>query len=134
MANVPPINSVVKVIKTVADQNPKLGQTGTVIQYSVHGMVCVHFPDMPPVQGIFFQSTSFTNHRVIVKIMPKKSTYPTSTDQSSLCLQYLRRCGGSARLCSIKFSLGVIQTLVNQKKVKINNTGAGFFVELEDAK
>jgi len=28
----------------------------------------------------------------------------------------------------------VIQTLVNQKLVKINNTGAGFFVELEDAK
>ncbi|MBG1262952.1 hypothetical protein [Nostoc commune] len=66
--------------------------------------------------------------------MPRKSTYPTSTDQSSLCLQYLRRCGGSARLSSIKFSLGVIQTLVNQKLVKIKNTGAGFFVELEDAK
>ena len=66
--------------------------------------------------------------------MPKKSTYPTSTDQSSLCLQYLHRCGGSARLCTINFSLSVIQTLVNQKLVKINNTGAGFFVELEDAK
>ncbi|MHC5816094.1 MAG: hypothetical protein ACYT04_09280 [Nostoc sp.] len=66
--------------------------------------------------------------------MPRKSTYPTSNDQSHQCLQYLRRCGGSARLCSIKFSLGVIQTLVNQKKVKINNTGAGFFVELEDEK
>ncbi|QLE45608.1 hypothetical protein FD723_35685 (plasmid) [Nostoc sp. C052] len=66
--------------------------------------------------------------------MPKKSTYPATTDQSHQCLQYLRRCGGSARLCSIKFSLGVIQTLVNQKLVKINNTGAGFFVELEDAK
>ncbi|QFS49634.1 hypothetical protein GXM_07128 [Nostoc sphaeroides CCNUC1] len=37
-------------------------------------------------------------------------------------------------MCSIKFSLGVIQTLVNQKLVKIKNTGAGFFVELEDAK
>ncbi|MEJ6486872.1 hypothetical protein N0Y54_37400 [Nostoc punctiforme UO1] len=66
--------------------------------------------------------------------MPRKSTYPTSTDQSYQCLQYLRRCGGSARLCSINFSLGVIQTLVNQKLVKIKNTGAGFFVELEDAK
>ncbi|MEH2294013.1 hypothetical protein [Nostoc sp.] len=66
--------------------------------------------------------------------MPRKSTYPTSTDQSSLCLQYLRRCGGSARLCSIKFSLGVIQTLVNQKLVKINNTGTGFYVELEETK
>jgi hypothetical protein len=66
--------------------------------------------------------------------MPRKSTYPTSTDQSSLCIQYLRSCGGSARLCSIKFSLGVIQTLVNQKLVKIKNTGAGFFIELEDAK
>ncbi len=66
--------------------------------------------------------------------MPRKSTYPTSTDQSSLCLQYLRRCGGSARLCHINFSLSVIQTLVNQKRVKISNTGAGFFIELEDAK
>ncbi|MCC5662151.1 hypothetical protein LC608_35640 [Nostoc sp. XA010] len=66
--------------------------------------------------------------------MPKKSTYPTSADQSSLCLQYLGRCGGSARLCHIKFSLNVIQTLVNQRKVKIKNTGAGFFIELEDAK
>ncbi|BBD70068.1 hypothetical protein NIES4072_64480 [Nostoc commune NIES-4072] len=66
--------------------------------------------------------------------MPRKSTYPTPTDQSSLCLQYLGRCGGSARLGSIKFSLSVIQTLVNQRKVKISNTGTGFFVELEDAK
>lgn len=66
--------------------------------------------------------------------MPRKFTYPTTADHSSLCLQYLRRCGGSARLSSIKFSLGVIQTLVNQKLVKIKNTGAGFFVELEDAK
>ncbi|MCW5319233.1 hypothetical protein GTQ43_38290 [Nostoc sp. KVJ3] len=66
--------------------------------------------------------------------MPNKSTYPATTDQSHQCLQYLRRCGGSARLCSINFSLGVIQTLVNRKLVKIKNTGAGFFVELEDAK
>ncbi|MHC5939287.1 hypothetical protein [Nostoc sp.] len=65
--------------------------------------------------------------------MPKKAN-PVPKDHSQLCLQYLRRCGGSARLSSIKFSLGVIQTLVNQKLVKIKNTGAGFFVELEDAK
>jgi hypothetical protein len=36
MANLPPINSVVKVIKTVAEQDQRLGQTGTVIQYSGH--------------------------------------------------------------------------------------------------
>ncbi|MGJ5629875.1 hypothetical protein [Nostoc sp. CALU 1950] len=66
--------------------------------------------------------------------MPRKSTYPTSTDQSSLCLQYLGRCGGSARLCSINFSLSVIQMLVNQRKVKITNTGAGFYVQLEESK
>ncbi|MBW4458284.1 MAG: hypothetical protein KME55_40030 [Nostoc indistinguendum CM1-VF10] len=66
--------------------------------------------------------------------MPRKSTHPAPTDNSSLCIQYLRRCGGSARLCSISFSLSVIQTLVNQRKVKITNTGAGFFIELEDAK
>lgn len=66
--------------------------------------------------------------------MLRKSTHPTPTDHSSLCLQYLRRCGGSARLCHINFSLSVIQTLVNQKRVNISNTGAGFFIELEDSK
>ncbi|MBD2536766.1 hypothetical protein H6G97_49025 [Nostoc flagelliforme FACHB-838] len=66
--------------------------------------------------------------------MPRKSTHPTPTDNSSLCIQYLRRCGGSARLCHINFSLSVIQTLINQRKVKISNTGAGFFIELEDSK
>ncbi len=54
MASFPPINSSLKVIKTVAEQDPRLGLTGTVIQYSGHGMVCVHFPDMPPSQEIFF--------------------------------------------------------------------------------
>ncbi|MBD2730547.1 hypothetical protein H6G96_30585 [Nostoc sp. FACHB-892] len=66
--------------------------------------------------------------------MPRKSTHPTPTDNSSLCIQYLRRCGGSARLCHINFSLSVIQTLINQRKVKISNIGAGFFIELEDSK
>ncbi|AVH64104.1 hypothetical protein [Nostoc sp. 'Peltigera membranacea cyanobiont' N6] len=66
--------------------------------------------------------------------MPRKSTYPAATDQSHQCLQYLRRCGGSARLCTINFSLGVIQTLVNRNLVKVTNTGAGFFVELDEAK
>jgi hypothetical protein len=66
--------------------------------------------------------------------MPRKSNYPTTADQSHQCLQSLRPCGGSARLCTINFSLSVIQTLVNQKLVMILNTGAGFFVELEDAK
>ncbi|MEH2386806.1 MAG: hypothetical protein V7K14_13730 [Nostoc sp.] len=65
--------------------------------------------------------------------MPKKAN-PVLKDHSQLCLQYLRRCGGSARLCTINFSLGVIQTLVNRKLVKINNTGAGFYVQLEDIK
>jgi len=54
MANLPSINSVIKVIKALTEKDPRLGQTGTVIQYSAHGMVCVHFPDMPPGQGIFF--------------------------------------------------------------------------------
>lgn len=54
VSNLPPISSIVKVIKTITDQDPRLGQIGTVIQYSGHGMVCVHFPDMPPGQGIFF--------------------------------------------------------------------------------
>ncbi|MBD2526558.1 hypothetical protein [Nostoc sp. FACHB-133] len=63
-----------------------------------------------------------------------KKANPVPKDHSQLCLQYLSRCGGSARLCSINFSLGVIQTLVNQRRVKITNTGAGFFVELDEAK
>ncbi len=66
--------------------------------------------------------------------MPRKSTHPAPADHSSLCIQYLRHCGGSARLCTINFSLSVIQTLVNQRKVKITNTGAGFYVQLEDIK
>ncbi|AUB43331.1 hypothetical protein COO91_09506 (plasmid) [Nostoc flagelliforme CCNUN1] len=37
-------------------------------------------------------------------------------------------------MCHINFSLSVIQTLINQRKVKISNTGAGFFIELEDSK
>lgn len=65
--------------------------------------------------------------------MPIKTQF-TSPDQSHLLLQYLRRCGGSARLSSIDFSLTVIPALVNHKLVKITNTGAGFFVELSDAK
>ncbi|WP_193200204.1 hypothetical protein [Nostoc sp. MG11] len=64
--------------------------------------------------------------------MPPKPTRPTSADHSSQCLQYLRRCGGSARLCNISFSLGVIQTLVNRKLVKVSNNGAGFYVELNE--
>lgn len=65
--------------------------------------------------------------------MPKKANL-VPKDHSQLCLQYLSRCGGSARLCSINFSLGVIQTLVNRNLVKVTNTGAGFFVELDEAK
>ncbi|MEA5606400.1 hypothetical protein [Nostoc sp. UHCC 0252] len=65
--------------------------------------------------------------------MPKKTNL-VPKDHSQLCLQYLSRCGGSARLCTINFSLSVIQTLVNQRRVKITNTGAGFFVELDEAK
>jgi len=66
--------------------------------------------------------------------MPRKSTCLIPTEQSYQCLQYLRRCGGSARLSSIKFSLSLIQALVNQKLVKVTNTGAGFYVELNEGK
>ncbi|WP_100903724.1 hypothetical protein [Nostoc flagelliforme] len=66
--------------------------------------------------------------------MPRKIAHPTPQNQPHQCIQYLRRCGGSARLCHINFSLSVIQTLVNQKLIKIKNTGAGFFIELEDSK
>jgi hypothetical protein len=54
MSNLLPISSTVQVIKTITSNNPRLGQKGTVIQYSGHGLICVHFPDMPPGQGIFF--------------------------------------------------------------------------------
>ncbi|MEH2355972.1 hypothetical protein [Nostoc sp.] len=133
MANLPPINSVVKVIKTVAHQDLRLGQTGTVIQYSGHRKSLRSFPRYAASPRNFFQFSSLKNRRVIGSIMPRKSTHPTSADHSSLCLQYLRRCGGSARLCTINFSLNVIQTLVNRKLVKVTNTGAGFFVELDEA-
>jgi hypothetical protein len=65
--------------------------------------------------------------------MPRKSSYPSPQDHSSQCLEYLRRCGGNAQLCSISFSLGVIQTLVNRKLVKVSNTGAGFYIQLEES-
>ncbi|MBD6621096.1 hypothetical protein FNW02_36640 [Komarekiella sp. 'clone 1'] len=64
--------------------------------------------------------------------MPKKFTRHTPADHSSQCLQYLKRCGGSARLCNISFGLSVVQTLVNRKLVKVSNKGAGFYVELEE--
>ncbi|NDJ26076.1 hypothetical protein GS682_31760 [Nostoc sp. B(2019)] len=64
--------------------------------------------------------------------MPRKNARSSPVDHSFQCLQYLRRCGGSARLCSISFSLGVIQTLVNRRLVKVSNKGAGFYVELEE--
>ncbi|WP_341532110.1 hypothetical protein WKK05_39780 (plasmid) [Nostoc sp. UHCC 0302] len=61
-----------------------------------------------------------------------KPAHSTSQDSSFLCLQYIKRCGGSARLSSIHFSIGVIQTLINNNMVKINNTGAGIYVEVND--
>jgi hypothetical protein len=61
-----------------------------------------------------------------------KSAHSTSQDSSSLCLQYIKRCGGSARLSSIHFSIGVIQTLINNNLVKVTNTGAGIYVEVND--
>ncbi|MBD6621313.1 hypothetical protein FNW02_37935 [Komarekiella sp. 'clone 1'] len=64
--------------------------------------------------------------------MPRKPTRHTPADHSHQCLQYLRRCGGSARLCNISFSLGVIKTLVNRRLVKVSNTSAGFYVELNE--
>lgn len=62
--------------------------------------------------------------------MPRKSTHAVRQDNSFLCLQYLRFCGGSARLSSISYSMSVIQTLLNRGLVKINNTGTGIFVEV----
>ncbi|MBN3890074.1 MAG: hypothetical protein HWQ43_13175 [Nostoc sp. JL31] len=64
--------------------------------------------------------------------MPRKIAHPTPQNQPHQCIQYLHCCGGSARLCRINFSLLVIQTLVNRKLVKVTNTGAGFFVELDE--
>ncbi|WP_193200441.1 hypothetical protein [Nostoc sp. MG11] len=61
-----------------------------------------------------------------------KFAHPVPQDHSHQCLQYLRRCGGSARLCNISFSLGVIQTLVNRKLVKVSNNGTDFYVELNE--
>jgi hypothetical protein len=65
-------------------------------------------------------------------IMPRKNSHPTTQDSSSLCLQYIKRCGGSARLGSIHFSINVIQTLINNNMVKVTNTGAGIYVEVND--
>lgn len=66
--------------------------------------------------------------------MPRKKTQsdtqPASSGYGEQCLQYLRRCGGRARLHNLSFSLGVVQTLINQGRVRVNNSGTGFYLEL----
>ena len=64
--------------------------------------------------------------------MPGKNSHSATQDSSSLCLQYIKRCGGSARLSSIHFSIRVIQTLINSNMVKIINTGSGIYVEVNE--
>ncbi|YAF99114.1 MAG: hypothetical protein AB3A66_29450 (plasmid) [Nodularia sp. CChRGM 3473] len=49
-------------------------------------------------------------------------------------LHSLRVRGGSAPLHSIKFSNLAIQSLLDQKLVKVQNTGCGFLLEINEEK
>ncbi|MBW4557911.1 MAG: hypothetical protein KME59_18630 [Trichormus sp. ATA11-4-KO1] len=49
-------------------------------------------------------------------------------------LDSLRVRGGSAPLHSIGFSNLVIQSLLDQKLVKVQNTGCGFLLEINEEK
>jgi hypothetical protein len=49
-------------------------------------------------------------------------------------LHSLRCRGGSAPLHSIKYSNVVIQYLLDQKLVKVQNTGCGFLLEINEEK
>ncbi|MCG6138751.1 MAG: hypothetical protein MET45_29850 [Nostoc sp. LLA-1] len=49
-------------------------------------------------------------------------------------LHSLRCRGGSAPLHTIKFSNVAIQSLLDQKLVKLQNTGCGFVLEINEEK
>ncbi|MCG6135699.1 MAG: hypothetical protein MET45_13710 [Nostoc sp. LLA-1] len=49
-------------------------------------------------------------------------------------LHFLRVSGGSAPLHSIKFSNVAIQSLLDQKLVKVQNTGCEFLLEINEEK
>jgi hypothetical protein len=62
---------------------------------------------------------------------PKKNCFGLNADN---LLDSLRVRGGSAPLHSIRFSNLVIQSLLDQKLVKVQNTGYGFVLEINEEK
>jgi hypothetical protein len=62
---------------------------------------------------------------------PKKSCFGLNADN---LLHSLRVCGGSAPLHTIKFSNVAIQSLLDQNLVKVQNTGCGFVLEINEEK
>ncbi|BAB78123.1 hypothetical protein ACN23B_27125 (plasmid) [Anabaena sp. FACHB-709] len=53
-------------------------------------------------------------------------------DSTAVCLQFLRRSGGKARLSEISFSRNTVQKLLNQGLVKVQRTDIGYYLELKD--
>ncbi len=66
--------------------------------------------------------------------MSKSRQIKPEKDSSALTaaslLHSLRCRGGSAPLHTISFSTGVIQSLVDKKLVRVQNTGCGFVLEI----
>lgn len=53
-------------------------------------------------------------------------------DSTAVCLQFLRRSGGRARLSQISFSKDTVQKLLNQQLVKVKRTEASYYLELRE--
>lgn len=53
-------------------------------------------------------------------------------DSTTVCLQFLQRSGGRARLSQISFSKDIVQKLLNQGLVKVRRTDIGYYLELSE--
>jgi len=64
--------------------------------------------------------------------MKTKTSTKKSADNSNACLLFLKNKGGKARLSELTFSQTVIQDLITKEIAKVKNTGAGYYLELEN--
>ncbi|MFN6564233.1 MAG: hypothetical protein RMY28_031190 [Nostoc sp. ChiSLP01] len=64
--------------------------------------------------------------------MTTKTSSKKSAPNSNACLLFLKNKGGRARLSELTFSQNVIQDLITLDIAKVKNTGAGYYLELEN--
>ncbi|MBD2682394.1 MULTISPECIES: hypothetical protein [Nostoc] len=64
--------------------------------------------------------------------MPTQTSSKQSAPNSNACVLFLKNKGGRARLSELTFSQNVIQDLITKDIAKVKNTGAGFYLELEN--